>query len=58
MWESEGEAWYEDGSVSSSASRGNNVCNDALHVTGLNGPGEKISLFLSSWKIGSLREWR
>ena len=37
MWESEGEAWYEDESMSSSGSREDNVCNDALHVIGLYG---------------------
>ena len=46
MWESEGEAWSEDESVSSSGSRAGNVGNDALHVIGLYGPGDKISLFL------------
>ena len=35
MWESEGEACSEDGSVSSSGSREGTVCNDALHVIGL-----------------------
>ena len=48
MWESEDEAWYEDKSVSSSVSRENNVCNGALHVIGLCGPGDKASLSLSS----------
>ena len=37
MWESEGEAWSEDESVSSSGSRQSNVCNDALHVIGFHG---------------------
>ena len=46
MWESEGEAWSEDESVSSNCSREGNVCNDALHVIGLFGPGDKMSLFL------------
>ena len=46
MWESEGEAWSEDESVSSSGSREGNVCNDALHVIRLYGPGGKISRFL------------
>ena len=46
MWESEGEAWSEDESVSSSVPRESNVCNDALHVIGLHGPGDKVSLFL------------
>ena len=35
MWESEGEAWSEDESVSSSGSREGNVGNDALRVIGL-----------------------
>ena len=35
VWESEGEAWSEDESVSSGGSREGNVCNDALHVIGL-----------------------
>ena len=43
MWESEGEAWSEDESVSSSGSRKGNVGNEALHVIGLYGPGGKIS---------------
>ena len=43
MWESEGEAWLEDESVSSSGSREGNVCNDELHVIGLHGPGDKLS---------------
>ena len=42
-WESKGEAWSEDESVSSSGCRGGNVCNDAVHVIGLCGPGDKIS---------------
>ena len=44
MWESEGEAWSEDESVFSRGSREGNVCNDALHVIGLHGPGGKICL--------------
>ena len=55
MWEREEEAWSEDENVSSSVARENNVCNGALHVIGLCGPGDKVSL--SSWKIGSLRGW-
>ena len=43
MWESEGEAWSEDENASC---REGNVCNDALHVIGLYGLGDKISLFL------------
>ena len=46
MWESKGEAWSEDENVSSSGSREGNVCNDALHVIRLYGPGNKISLSL------------
>ena len=44
MWESEGEAWSEDESVSSSGSREGTLCNDALHVVGLYGPGQDLSL--------------
>ena len=44
LWESEGEAWSEDKSVSSSDSREDNVCNDALHVIGLYGLGDKVSV--------------
>ena len=51
MWDSEGEAWYEDESVSSSGSLENNVCNGALHVIGLCGPGDKVSLFLKGWEL-------
>ena len=53
-WESEGEAWSEDESVSSSGSREGNVCNDALHVIGLCGLGDKISLFLQDWELAKL----
>ena len=44
-------AWYEDESVSSSVSRENNVCNDAFHVIGLYGSGDKISLFLKDLEL-------
>ena len=50
-WESEGEAWSEDESVSSSDSREDNVCNEALHVIGLYGLGDKVSLFLKDWEL-------
>ena len=33
----ESEAWSEDESVSSTASRKGNMCNDGLHVIGLHG---------------------
>ena len=46
MRESEGESWSEDEGVSSSGSREGNVCNETLHVIGLYGLGDKISLFL------------
>ena len=46
MWESEGETWSQDKSVSSSDSREDNVFNDTLHVIGLYGLGDKDSLFL------------
>ena len=48
MWESQGEGWHEDKSVSSSDSREDNVCNVALHVIGLYEPGDKVSLFLEN----------
>ena len=51
MWESEGEVWSEDASVSCGGSREGNVCNDVLHVIGLYGPGGKISLFLQNWEL-------
>ena len=54
MWKSEGEAWSEDASVSSSGSRGGNVCNDALHVIGLHGLGGKISVFLKDWELAKV----
>ena len=38
-------------SVSSSCSRKGTVCNEALHVTGLYGPGGKTSLFLRDWEL-------
>ena len=53
-WESEGEAWLEDESVSSTASRRGNMCNDALHVVGLHGLGDKISLFLQDWELAKV----
>ena len=51
-WKSEGEAWSEDESVSSIASRKGNMCKDALHVMGLRGSGDKISLFLAGLGVG------
>ena len=52
MWESEGEAWSEDEDVSSSRFHEGNVCNQALHVVGLHGLGDKISLFLAGVGVG------
>ena len=40
--------------VSSSGSREGSVCNDALRVIGLYGPGDKISF---SCRIGSWQRW-
>ena len=54
LWESEGEAWSEDESVSSSGSREGNVCNEALHVIGLYGLGDKISLFFLDWELAKV----
>ena len=51
---SEGGLWSGDEGVSSSASREGNVCNDALHIIGLRGPGDKISLFLKDWELARL----
>ena len=51
MWDSEGEAWSENESVSSSDSRENNVSSGALHVIWLYGPGDKVSLFLKDWEL-------
>ena len=48
MWESEVEVWSEDESDSSSNSREDNVSSEALDVIGLYGPGDKVSLSLSS----------
>ena len=53
LWKSEDEGWSEDESVSSGVSRENNVCNGALHVNGLDGPGDKISLFLEGARDGA-----
>ena len=39
-----GEAWSEDEDAASTASREGNESNDAMHVVGLYGPGDKISL--------------
>ena len=47
-WESEGEAWSED-ECASSGSRESNVCNDALHVVGLHGPGQDL-FSLQDWE--------
>ena len=54
MWESEGEAWSDDEDASSSGSCGSNVCNDALHVIGLYGPGGRISLSLKDWELAKV----
>ena len=45
LWESEGEAWSEDESVSSTASHKGNMCNDALHVE-----------MREAWKLGDATE--
>ena len=50
MWESGDEAWSEDESASSSGSREGNVVNNALHVTGLYGFGDQVTLFLKDWE--------
>ena len=52
--ESEGEAWSEDESVSSIGFCKSNMCNDALHVIGLQESGDKISLFLHDWELAKV----
>ena len=41
-------------SVSSSSSSENNVGNDALCVIGLQGSGDKMSLFLQDWVVAKV----
>ena len=41
-------------SVSSINFRESNVCNEALHVSGLYRPGDKISLFLKDWELAKV----
>ena len=40
--------------VSSSGSLEDNVCNDALHVIGLHGSGDKISQLLQDWELAKV----
>ena len=54
VWESEGEAWSEDGDASSTASREGNVCNDALHVDGLHGPVTRSLFFLQDMELAQV----
>ena len=54
IWESAGEAWSEDESKSSSDSPEDNVCNEALHIIGLHGSGDKVSLFLKDWEFAGV----
>ena len=54
MWESEGKDWSEDESVSSTASHKGNMCNNALHIIGLHGSGDKISFFLQDWELAKV----
>ena len=56
MWESEVALWSEDESVSSGGSRGGRACGQfhALHVIGLYGPGDMISLFLKDWELAKV----
>ena len=54
MWESEGAALSEDKSVCLSDSRDSNLCNEALHVVGLYGLGDKISLFFKDWELAKV----
>ena len=52
--ESDGEAWSEDESVSSDGSHKSNMCNNALHVIGLHGSGDKISVFFAGLRDGKV----
>ena len=54
MGKSEGEAWSEDESVSSSGSCEGTVSNEPLHVIGVYGPGDMISLFLKEWDLAKV----
>ena len=49
-------SWRSDSgsSVSSSDSGEDNVGCDALHVIGLHGPGDKISLLLWHWEVAKV----
>ena len=53
-WESEGEVWSEDECVFKWLSRRQNVVNNALHVIGLYGFGDQISLFLEDWELAKV----
>ena len=52
----EEDSWRSDGgsSISSNESCEDSVGNDALHVIGLHGPGDKISLFLQDWEVAKV----
>ena len=54
MWETDGKGLSEDEDASSTRSREGNVCNYALRVVGLHGPGDKISLFLQVWELAKV----
>ena len=49
-------AWRSDSgsSLSSGGSCEGNVCNDALHIIGLHGSGDTISLFLQDWEVAKV----
>ena len=53
-WESEGDAWSEDESVSSSGSREGNVCNDALHVDRVAWAWWQDLFFLKDWELAKV----
>ena len=52
----EGNTWRSDSgsSVSSSGSCEGNVGNDALHIIGLHGSSDTISLFLQDWEVAKV----
>ena len=54
MWESEGEAWSEDESASSSGSREGNMCNNALHVIGCMGLLTRSLFPCRDWELAKV----
>ena len=53
MWEIEDAQWSED-KVCLQMTLERAMCNEALRVIGLYGPGDKISLFLKDWELAKV----